>query len=234
MVGLGAGAAALGAPAPAGAAEPRGDIRETEGGLLLETAVPPDMPEQTVFGIPYRSTQGRLVQIASTAEPAAINDARATGSKRLVASMTPQTPALAAGLTERMAQKAPESAADVIQLLDYVIALRSAPIELLLPGAVIVDGNRIPVGHAFAFTLPLSRFTGAVKTSTTNRAGAPEAKRTVPNDDDATLVLCSFQVVRVEPDGVLTVKVLPDKRFPPREAILTFAYADSLSPATDR
>jgi hypothetical protein len=148
--------------------------------------------------------------------------------------MTGQTATPGAGLDERSAAKAPEPASAMIQLLDYVIALRSAPIELLLPGAVIVDGNRIPVGHAFAFALPLSRFTGAVKTTTTNRAGAPEAKRTVANDDDVTMVLCSFEVLRVGPDGVLTVKVLPDKRFPPREAILTFAYADSLSPSTDR
>jgi hypothetical protein len=232
LVGIGLGAAGLWAPTSSCAAESRGDIRETEGGLLLETAAPANMPEQTVFGIPYRSNQGRLVQIASTADPA--NESRGASTKPLSAPLALQTPAPAAGLTERIVPKTSEPAGGVTQLLDYVIALRSAPIELLIPGAVIVDGNRIPVGHAFAFTLPLSRFTGAVKTSTTNRAGAPEAKRTVANEDDTTMVLCSFQVVRVEHDGVLTVKVLPDQRFPPREAILTFVYSDSLSPSNDR
>lgn len=191
-------------------------VRQEPSGLVSATGQPTNLADRTLFGIPY-GTPPAVLLLEPTATASSKDPRASTG----IAKQTTQTfPPLIAPVAPVAAksESVPASKGAPLQI-DYGIALKAAPIEMILPGAVMIDGHRFLPGQSFSFNLPLSRFTGVVKQQTTVRAGSVHANRVVENPDDLVQVPCVFLVKSVRA-GVLNVQVIPDPRFPAREQYL--------------
>lgn len=139
-----------------------------------------------------------------------------------------------ANLADPMPARAPESPAarplaigpmgDTRRSLDYLIALRHAPIEMVLPHAIVVGGHTLKVNAAFQFSLPLSEFDLKPK---------GVVSKAVNEDNDDVPVRCMFMLMDVTGNSI-TVRVMPDPRFDAQRDVLTLNVAPDTEPLRSR
>ncbi len=157
----------------------------------------------TIFGLPYSpATTGEAPLRANLADPMPARAAEAPAARPITLG----------------------TMGDARRSLDYLIALRHAPIEMVLPHAIVVGGHTLKVNAAFQFSLPLSVFDLKPK--------GVVSKAQNEDSDDVT-VRCMFMLMDVTGNSI-TVRVMPDPRFDAQRDVLTLNVAPDTEPLRSR
>lgn len=102
--------------------------------------------------------------------------------------------------------------------IDYSLALKAAPIDMIMANSLSIGGNTIRVNDGFSMDMPLSRFSPGEgrQTVTSSRPGQADATRITTNPEDNIMVKATFVLLQVRGDNLI-FKVIPDPKYPAQQ-----------------
>ena len=169
-----------------------GVARSKSHPLFTPTRIKRNLPEVTLFALPYVGTERTVVvgDLSPIRAQFKGSNTAENNSKSAPVNYAPPTP----------------------ENVDYGVALRFVPFEIVMADAVVIDGHRFQKGEAFSTVIPLSRIHPELY---------PDPKM-LPSAEQ--LVTCTY-IIRDIGNDEIQLTVVADGRFAARDQYVVYSMA---------